>query len=200
MKTIIYRKSDLQCVGTVVNNMTIEQEIKLNVIPNFGGTVDDYASIQTDKVNIHLENVNGIVTVIENTLPLNVTKQQKINEMNATCQSAILNTFESNAFDGKAMQSYSCELTDQSRINGLVTIAQLRLANLTTEPINYYQNKDAIKCIEWQPQNMLNLGLDLKRHIEKNTDHYEDLKVYINSLTTVEEVQKVTWDTVIPTA
>lgn len=46
---------------------------------------------------------------------------------------------------------------------------------------------------------MLDLGLDLKRHIEKNTNHYEDLKIYINSLNSVEEVQKVTWDTLIPT-
>ncbi|AWI04071.1 hypothetical protein [Clostridium drakei] len=127
------------------------------------------------------------------------TKIQKINEMNLVCQNAIINTFKSSAFDGTTIEDYSCELTDQSRINGLVTIAQLRLANLTTEPINYYKNKEAIKCTEWQPKNMLALGLDIKRHIEKNTNHYEDLKIYINSLNSVEEVQKVTWDTVIPT-
>lgn len=126
-------------------------------------------------------------------------KQQKINEMNLACQNAIISTFQSTAFDGVTMEDYACELTDQSRINGLVAIAQLRLANLTTEPINYYKNKEAIKCTEWQPKNMLDLGLDLKRHIEKNTNHYEDLKIYINSLNSIEEVQKVTWDTVIPT-
>ncbi|AKA69816.1 hypothetical protein [Clostridium scatologenes] len=119
--------------------------------------------------------------------------------MNLACQNSIVNTFKSNAFDGETIEDYDCQLTDQSRINGLVTIAQLRLVNLTTEPINYYKNKEAIKCTEWQSQNMLALGLDLKRHIEKNTNRYEDLKIYINSLNSIEEVQKVIWDTVIPT-
>lgn len=75
-------------------------------------------------------------------------KQQKRDEMNLACQNAIINTFQSTAFNGTTVEDYSCELTDQSRINGLVTIAQLRLANLTTEPINYYKNKEVIKCTE----------------------------------------------------
>lgn len=66
MKKIIYRKSDLQCVGTVVDNMTIDQEIKLNVIPNFGGVFDDYDFIETNLKNFHLEIINEIVSVIDN--------------------------------------------------------------------------------------------------------------------------------------
>lgn len=66
MKTIIYRKSDLQCVSTVINNITVDEMIKLNVITNFGGVVSDYDSIETDKENFHLENINGVVTVVEN--------------------------------------------------------------------------------------------------------------------------------------
>ena len=68
---IIYRKSDLVCVGTVAPNMTLEQEITLNVIPNFGGAVEGYAVIETDKQNFHLESVNGVVVAVEN-IPLPV--------------------------------------------------------------------------------------------------------------------------------
>lgn len=69
MNRIIYRKLDLQCVGSVAENMTIEQEIQLNVITNFGGNIEDYEVIETDKNNFHLELIDGVVTIIENIIP-----------------------------------------------------------------------------------------------------------------------------------
>lgn len=66
MKTVIYRKSDLSIVGQV--NGTLEDTLNLNVIPNFGGTAEDYGSIETDKENFHLETVNSVVTVVEDTV------------------------------------------------------------------------------------------------------------------------------------
>ena len=62
---ILYRKSDLACVGTVSEGMTGEQEIELNVIPNFGGITDNYGFIETEEKLFHLELVNGIVSVIK---------------------------------------------------------------------------------------------------------------------------------------
>jgi len=38
--------SDGKCVGTVTDGMTAEQEIELNVIPNFGGAVEDYEVVE----------------------------------------------------------------------------------------------------------------------------------------------------------
>lgn len=79
---IIYKKSDLMCVGTVLDGLTVEKMIKLNVIPNFGGQISDYDSIQTDKDNIHLENINGVVAVVEShtTTPTpQPTQQETIN-------------------------------------------------------------------------------------------------------------------------
>jgi len=63
---IIYRKSDLLCVGVVPSGMTIEQEIELNVIPNFGGSSEDYATIETTETNFHLERIGDIVTIVKN--------------------------------------------------------------------------------------------------------------------------------------
>lgn len=65
MKTIIYRKSDLVCVGTITNNMTAENEIEMNVISNFGGNIEDYSIIETDLKYFHLENQSDSVVVIE---------------------------------------------------------------------------------------------------------------------------------------
>jgi len=39
---VIVRKSDNQPCGTIPSNMTAEQEILLNAIPNFGGSINDY--------------------------------------------------------------------------------------------------------------------------------------------------------------
>lgn len=63
---IVYRKSDLQCVGVVVGDMSNEEEIQLNVIPNFGGIEEDYETIESDKANVHLELIDGEVIVVEN--------------------------------------------------------------------------------------------------------------------------------------
>ena len=61
---IVYFNSNLRCVGTVVEGMTVEQEIELNVIPNFGGTTNDYSTIETEETFFNLVLINGIVTVV----------------------------------------------------------------------------------------------------------------------------------------
>lgn len=48
MQTVIKRKSDGQYVGTVCERMTFDQEIELNVIPNFGGTFEDYEPVEVE--------------------------------------------------------------------------------------------------------------------------------------------------------
>lgn len=67
MKSVIYRKSDLQCISTVPSNMVAEQEIEFNVIPNLGGIAEDYTIIQTDKEKFHLEkDKDGNVIAVDN--------------------------------------------------------------------------------------------------------------------------------------
>jgi hypothetical protein len=64
MKTVVYRKSDLRCVSTIPSNKTAEGDINITVIPNFGGSIEDYAVIETDETNFHLEMIEGVVTVV----------------------------------------------------------------------------------------------------------------------------------------
>lgn len=61
---ICYRKKDLIIVGTVPPNIDPLQEIKLNVIPNFGGSENDYNFIETTEPYFHLELIDGVVTVV----------------------------------------------------------------------------------------------------------------------------------------
>jgi hypothetical protein len=61
---VVYNKSTLACVGTVASGMTVEQELELNVIPNFGGVEEDYSFIETNETLFHLESINDVVTVV----------------------------------------------------------------------------------------------------------------------------------------
>lgn len=63
---VIYRKSDLACVGNVIEPMTFNQEMELNVIPNFGGSTEDYDVIETGMGNFHLELIEEVVTPVKN--------------------------------------------------------------------------------------------------------------------------------------
>ncbi|NFV47502.1 hypothetical protein FDJ70_07420 [Clostridium botulinum] len=66
----IYNKNTLKICGTVCSNMTLEQEIKLNVLPNFAGGIEDYSTIETDIENFHLENQNEKVVVVKDKIEL----------------------------------------------------------------------------------------------------------------------------------
>jgi hypothetical protein len=117
----------------------------------------------------------------------------KIRELSFICSREITKEFISTAFDGVTPVLYDCELTDQSRVNGLVSIAQLRLSGLTDEPLKW-KNAEQEACVEWTPEQILALGLDMKRHIEGNIERYDNLKIYVKSLSSIDEVKAVTWD------
>lgn len=72
MRTIIYKKSNLQCVGVVDGNTTFEWELEYNVIPNFGGFEVDYDFVETNHLNnIELQLIDGVVTAVEKiTVPI----------------------------------------------------------------------------------------------------------------------------------
>ena len=129
---------------------------------------------------------------------LETIRKIRIDEMNTECSKRILSGFVSKAFDGVTEKHYDCEMTDQSRISGLVSIAQLRVLNLSTEPIKWKATGE-LECYEWTPVQMLELGLDLKRHIEANTDRFYALRVYaLDDNRTKDELEAITWDMDLP--
>lgn len=66
----IYNKNTLKICGTICSNMTLEQEIKLNVLPNFGGGIEDYSVIETNVEFFHLEKENEKVVVVKDKIEL----------------------------------------------------------------------------------------------------------------------------------
>lgn len=88
MKTIIYRKSDLFIAGQLQYNYpksidnTFAWEIENNVIPNFGGTKEDYATLETKFTRFHLEkNDFGEVVAVEDGLTIEEQRNVILGQM-----------------------------------------------------------------------------------------------------------------------
>jgi hypothetical protein len=130
-------------------------------------------------------------------LDIEQIRAQVIDTMNQECGKHILEGFISNAFNGVDDKTYDCELTDQSRISGLVSIAQLRIMNLSTEPIKWKATGE-LECYEWTPEQILVLGLDLKKHIEKNTDIFYAFRIYaLDPARTIQELEGLSWESIL---
>ncbi|WPC40611.1 hypothetical protein [Clostridium sp. JS66] len=156
-----------------------------------------------DLIQLSEDGYNSIKKQIQASLISPVTLENiratKIQEIQKKCIELSTGTFKSKAYDGETEEEYSCSEKDQMRINGEFSIALAVKAGFSTRPVSWYKNKDAVECIEWNADNMIKLGEDLHKFETDLTDRVEALAAYVMSLTTVEEVQKVAWDTVIPT-
>lgn len=141
-----------------------------------------------DKISIE----DCLEIIGEDSITLDMIKTKKIAELRSACNSAILAGFESTAFDGVTPKMYDCEMTDQARISGLVSIAQLRLLSMSDEPL-YWKASGELECYEWQPQQILMLGLDLKKHIETKTDKFYELRIQVNSAESIEAISQIEW-------
>lgn len=161
---------------------------------NYGEESENFA-----KYPFHIDaTTNTIVWDVNSPIGANLeqVKELKIQQIKDFCEQEIINGFTSKAFDGVTEFPYDCKITDQSQVNGLVSIAQLRIMGLTDEPIKW-KNSNQLVCEVWTPEQMLQLGLDLKRHVESKIQQKDNLKGYINTLTTIDEVNNVTWETVV---
>lgn len=118
-------------------------------------------------------------------------KQNKILELSQACNAAILSGFISSAYQN-IEKHYDCDYTDQSRIAGLVSIAQLRLMSSSDETISYKASGE-LSCYEWLPQEIIQLGLDLKRHIESKTNKFYRLRIQVLDCSDESQINAISW-------
>lgn len=178
--------------GMKKDDGTLYTEAELKAL---GGKIVDYTGDFT-KQRFYNPITN---TLFSEDADLTTVKQNKINEMTQAYENEIYGTFQSSAFDGKTQETYSCSQTDQVRINGEVTMAMAVKAGFSTETISW-KNLNQDKCVIWKADAMIKLGTDLHKFITVQTDYLVALKVYINSLTNIDDVNKVTWGMTIPNA
>jgi hypothetical protein len=207
-KTIITRKSD----NVITNIVTATQVVEngLQVTDNIVGTYI-IAGIENYNVYSNIETADAIVcekyiyTVAGGFVDTSLVGKTlleiqsiKISQMQDSYNQTIYNTFPSTAFDGKTEETYSCSATDQVRINGEVTVALTVKAGYSSEQLSW-KNVNQDNCVTWTADQIIKLGGDLHKFVTDKTDYLESLIVYINKLTNIDDVNKVTWGMTIPT-
>lgn len=123
----------------------------------------------------------------------NLKKQEMINAY----QTVAFGTFVSTAYDGVTPETYDISANNQVRINGEVTIAIANLQNFTTEEVSW-MNVSQPQCVPWNPQSMINLGADLHKFETEKQEYLDRMLLYIDSLTTIEDVNNVIWSMEFP--
>lgn len=122
---------------------------------------------------------------------IDTIKQNKINELNKNCEDRIIYEFYSDADGTKKL--YDFDEKHQLRIESLKN----DIKNGTYTSVTYYSKGE--DCHEYTSTQFLKLAQDGTNCVFNNTAKYKQLKKYVNSLTSSEEINKVTFDTVIPT-
>lgn len=125
-------------------------------------------------------------------------KNVKIRELENNCTKVKDGGFKSNCLGSE--KTFDSSPENRNLIIGLAMKASLIASGATLADINIdWKAKDEPVCYTWTPQQMIILGVDMSTFLTNNIKHKEQLQAYVKTLTTIEEVQKVTWDTVIPT-
>lgn len=178
--------------GMKKNDGTLYTQTELEAL---GGKVIDYEGDLTKQL-FYNPTTNTLFSE-DNDLP--TAKENKISEMTKAYENEIYGTFTSTAFDGTTQETYSCSQTDQIMINGEVTMSMAVKAGFSTETISW-KNVNQDKCVTWTADAMIKLGVDLHKFVTDKTDYMEALTSYINNLTSIDDVNAVTWEMAIPIA
>lgn len=141
---------------------------------------------------------DGSFKYAEITLTINSIKNAKIQELEDDCTNVKDGGFKSSCLGTE--KTFDSSPENRNLIIGLAMKASLIAngATLTDSNIDW-KTKDEPVCYAWTPQQMITLGVDMSTFLTNAIKHKEQLQQYVNTLTAIEEVQKITWDTVIPT-
>ncbi|NRT72687.1 hypothetical protein [Clostridium beijerinckii] len=168
--------------------MITNDDCSIQFIPKDGATYDESSLFE------EFEKAYPNGKIAESSI--DQVKQNKINEMSAICENKIINEFYSSCL-GESKR-FDCTLIDQTNIVGLVAKAQMIIANAITDNKLEWKATGEPICYPWSPQQAITLGTDLFAHKTEKIKRYELLREYINTLDTCDSVNKITWETEIP--
>lgn len=166
---------------------------------DYGQLTDKFMSCTGYYIDITKNPIDASAIVFSFTTPeatLEQVKQAKINELESDCTKVKDGGFKSNCLGTE--KTFDSTPENRTLIMGLAMKASL-IANGTNLPDNTldWKTVDEPVCYSWTPQQMIILGVDLSTFMTNTIKHKEQLQRHVNTLTTVEDVQKVTWNTQI---
>jgi hypothetical protein len=167
---------------------------------NYGQLLDKFQSCTGYSIDITKNPIDASAIVFSFTTPeatLEEVKKAKISELENDCTKTKDGGFKSSCLGTEKIFDSSSE--NRTLIVGLAMKASLIAsgAKLTDSTINWKAKDDPV-CYAWTPQQMITLGVDLSTFMTNTIKRKEELQQYVSTLTTVLDVQKVTWDTAIP--
>jgi hypothetical protein len=142
---------------------------------------------------------NAIVWDTDNPIGANLSDIQtsKIAQMSDFCEQEIVYAFHSSCLGEDHL--FDCSRDDQTYMLGLVAKATLLANNIPMVDITLdWKFQGQPICYPFSVEQVLMLGGDLYTHLTACKKQYERLRMYINSLTNIQDVNAVTWNTIIP--
>lgn len=169
----------------------------------YGQLNDKFSTCTGYSIDITKNPIDASAIIFTFTTPeasLQEVKQAKINELSQDCQNKIVGGFTSTAYQNVS-KTYDSTLEDQANITGNALSAVSKVAGVQEcQQDKFYYHSHGEDFVEWTASECLQLARDFKTFKEQQLIKNKQLQLYVNNLTSVGEVQKVTWDTVIPTA
>lgn len=98
-----------------------------------------------------------------------MTKEKAILKASRECNARILSGFESSCLGEPKI--FDCDMTDQATIQGLAITAMLGMQGLTSEE-THWKAKGELVCYKFEYAQVVQLAVDMKKHIEDNINQF----------------------------
>ena len=189
--TVTFEGLNCTMVGKTTQNVKTYDELEIPVaIPN-----ENYEFVEWNPViPLHgkitkNEKYNAKVNYVKT---LEETKEGKVTEMNNTQQSVIQQGLDITLSDG-TVEHFTLKDQDQTSIMGLQTLVAQGI-----ERIPWHTADQSEHCKYYSNADMAIIAEKALQFITYHVTYFRDLRIYIRSLQTKEEVQNVTYGMEIP--
>lgn len=189
--TVTFEGLNCTMVGKTTQNVKTYDELEIPVaIPN-----ENYEFVEWNPViPLHgkitkNEKYNAKVNYVKT---LEETKEEKVTEMNNTQQSVIQQGLDITLSDG-TVEHFTLKDQDQTSLMGLQTLVAQGI-----ERIPWHTADQSEHCKYYSNADMAIIAEKALQFITYNVTYFRDLRIYIRSLQTKEEIQNVTYGMEIP--
>ena len=189
--TVTFEGLNCTMVGKTTQNVKTYDELEIPVaIPN-----ENYEFVEWNPViPLHgkitkNEKYNAKVNYVKT---LEETKEEKVTEMNNTQQSVIQQGLDITLSDG-TVEHFTLKDQDQTSLMGLQTLVAQGI-----ERIPWHTADQSEHCKYYSNADMAIIAEKALQFITYHVTYFRDLRIYIRSLQTKEEIQNVTYGMEIP--
>lgn len=119
-------------------------------------------------------------------------KQQKIDEMESVMNAMITSGVTVSLSDGTT-GTFGLDQTDQVYLTNLRMMADAA-SDKTSVSIPWHEADVSKQCKFYSPNDIITITDEARKHITYHVTFFRDLRIYINSLASISDVQNVTYD------